>query len=680
MTNKFNPPSASSYLGDSRHMKKTLKYIGICLLTLLGLQVGIVLYLCYEMSDARLHVVVTELLSSILETDFHVNKVSFKPFGNSIEIYGFELKDQKHQNLLKVDTLKAKIHFFGLLHQEVIVNSLHLAGATAELYKAHPDSAANYQFVLDALPFSGQKEHQKKTQHSALLLDLNKITVSRTSAKWDILSEDSLNTKNHKELDVNHLWVNDLNLGVSLQSGGYPGSFVGVLDYLQVDEQNSNTTISISDFKFNAKQEYVYVGNIGMVYQDKHLQVHDLKADYSKTQHTDSIYLNINSICFENGIGVPTRPFNPKRGAFDAKHVKLNLSLQAAAAYMSADSIAIQVHHLTGKDETSGLPLDDLSFTLYKNRKHALVSDFYLKSKRNSISTKRIDIQLPTSGDTPKPWSFQTQTVHMHAVLQDISQAFTPALQNFTTPLDATTQFYGEQGHVSVKNLQIHSHGQLLHLQANGNILLPKHKGEKVELLFHINKLNAKNKIKQQILSHFIKSDKTLDFLNDLNDMTFQGNLRIPYHKVFINGEVGTHFGPINADVLLNAEDAFLTGKIEAQEFQLGTFLNNNNLGPISVQADVKMDISSKAKAKILNRTKGKIPMGTLTGKALTASYLGFKLHNVSFNIKSDGKAAAGSLETHGKLLDLSCDFSFDDSNIKESLVAKPHLKLHKRF
>lgn len=660
-------------------MKKTLKKIGIGLLVLLGLQVGVVSYLCYEMSDAKLHVVVKDLLTSLLETDVQVDKVSFKPFGNSIEIYGFDVKDKQNHPLLKVDTLKANVHFLGLLQRKVIVNSLHLSGATAELYKEHPDSAANYQFVIDALPFKGKKKKEKEQKHEKLLLDLDKITVTRTSAKWDVHSELPLNTKDHKELDVNHLYVHNLNMGVSLQSGGTPSTFVGVLDYLHVDEQHSNTSISISDLKFDAIHKHAIVGNLQLAYQDKVLKIQDLNADYSLKEHKDSIYLNISKIYFENGIGVPNRPYNPRRGLFDAKHLKLNLSLQAAAAYMSVDSIAVHVHHLSGKEEKSELSLDDLSFTLFKNRKHALVKDFRLQSRRNKITTDQIDIHLPVYGETPEPWWFQTQTVHMNALLQDISKAFTPALEHFTTPLHATVKLQGNKEQVLVENLQVHTPDKLLNLNAHGSMILPKHKGERVELRFHVDKLAAKNKIKQQILAHFIKQEKTLDFLSDLSDMTFQGDLRIPFRKVYIKGEVGTHFGKLDADVLLNSETAFMTGKVEAKEFQLGIFLDNNNVGPVSVQADVKMDISSKRKAKLLHRPKGKIPMGTLKGKALTASYMGVKLHNVDFNIDSNGKTASGSLGTHGKLVDFSCDFHFDDSNIKESLVAKPHLKVHLR-
>lgn len=656
-------------------MKKALKILGIALLVFLGVQGGVVAYLWYELSGDRLPVVAKDLLTSVLETDVEIERASFKPFSNSFAIYGFNIKDRQQKDMLHVDTLTAEVNFWRLLRNEVIVSELNLAGATAELYQTDRKAATNYQFVVDALQFRGEKKEKKKHQ-SNLILDLRKVTVSRTSAKWDVLSEEPLNTPDHKQLDANHLWVHDLALEVSLQGGGRPGLFVGKLDYLTVDEHNSNTTIALKDIHFDGKKKHLRMDDVQLAYQDKRLEIQHLKADYSGESHPDSVFLDVQSILFENGIGVPERPFNPRRGAFDAKHLKLNLSLQAAAAHLSADSLAVQVHHLKGTDERSGLTLDDLHLTLYKNRTHAWVKDFMLLSGKSSVRTDEAVVTLPKYGKKKEPWSFVTGTVSIEALLQELSHAFTPALQKFTTPLYATTRLHGTPEAILMKDIIANTADRKITLHANGKMILPKKKGEKADLYFDVSRLYAHNRMKQQILGHFIKQKKTLDFLGDLGDASFKGHLHIPYRKVYIKGEVGTHFGKLDADVLLNSETAFMTGKVAAKAFQLGEFLDNKNIGAVSVEADVKMDIASKRKSKELHRARGKIPMGHLKGKALTASYLGFTLKNIDFDIVSDAKTAKGTLGTKGKGLDVSCDFSFDDADIKHSLKVKPHVKV----
>lgn len=657
-----------------RKVKKTLKILGFAILAFLGIQVAAVAYLCYELSDDRLHVVVQDLLTSVLETEVKVEHVSLKPLSNAVAIYGFNVKDRQQQDMLHVDTLTAEINLWRLINNEVIVKEMNLAGATAVLYKENKDADANYQFAVDALHFQGEKK--KKDKKTDLILDLRKISVSRTSAKWDVLSEEPLNTPDHKQLDANHLWVHNLTLELSLQGGGRPGLFMGKLNNLTVDEHNSNSTIALRDIHFDGKKKHLRMDNIQMAYQDKRLEIQNLKADYSGDIHPDSVYLDIKAINFENGIGVPERPFNPRRGAFDAKHLKLSISLQAAATHISPDSLSVNIHSIKGHDDRSGLALDDLHFTLYKNRTHAWVKDFVLLSGKSSVRTNDIMVTLPKYGKEKHAWSFETGTVNMETVLQELSHAFTISLQNFTTPLYATTRLHGNPEVIEMHNIDAHTADRGIQVRAEGKMVLPKKKGEKVDLYFDVKSMNARNKAKQQILAHFIKKKNTLDFMREIGGVNFRGQLHIPYRKVYIKGNVGTQFGSINADVLLNSETAFMTGKIAANEFDLGKYLDNKNIGAVSVKADVKMDIASKRKAKILHRTRGKIPMGHLKGTALTASYLGLKLKNIDFDIVSDAKTAKGSLGTRGKGLDVSCDFSFDDADIKHSLKVKPHVKV----
>lgn len=668
-----------------KKLKKILKITAVTLLTLITLQGAVAAYLCYQLSEDKLPGVAQDLLTSILETEVRVERAAFHPMHNSIAIYGFHLKDQQHQDLLHVDTLTAHVSFLRLLKGQIMVRDLYLAGAQANLYKAAPQSAPNYQFVLEALPFQGNEQsaaqqQKEKGHHKPLILDLRSIVLSRTSAQWNIHSEPPLNTPDHKELDMNHLWVHDLALKVHLQSGGYPGSFVGKLDYLHVDEHNSQSKIEMKDIKFDDKSRLLHIRHLQMAYQDKRLDLKHLRADYSRRPNADSVYISVPSIEFENGIGVPRPKRSATRGAFDPKHVRLKLSLRAAASYMSNDSIAVQIHQLQGKEENSRLSLDHLTFALYKNRSRARIDNLHLQSGRNKVSTPHIHVTLPTYGKHPTPLTFRTDKMHIHALLQDLSHTFAPALAQFTTPLSVTTTAQGNNREITLRDIHVATPDGQLTIQATGHFYLPEHKGQRLTMQYDVAQLKATNNAKQRILAHFVKSQKALQFLSNIGPITFRGTVRLPYQQQHISGILTTPYGPINANVVLDSRTAYMTGSLAATDFQLGTFLANPNLGPVSVEAKVKMDISGKAKARQLHRAKGKIPQGTLSGTALTACYKGIYIHNVDFHIENTAHGAHGTLGSTGRLMDLSCDFTFTYPDIRRTLSAKPHVKLHNPF
>lgn len=663
-------------------MKALLKIFALILVFVIVVACSLAVYLFYQIDDERLSKNTQAFLSEVLGTKVELKAAKLHLLDNSIALYGFNVKDLKDVDMLHVDTLEANINFWKLLHNEIIVRGFNLSGAKAVMYQERKDTATNYQFVIDALSFVGnnEKDDKKENAKKKLYVDLRKIEISNTSVTWDVHKADTLNTKEHKQLDPNHLWVYNLSMQLSLKGGGAPGAFVGKLKHLSVDERNSNTVIAIDDVDFDGKKRILELGKADFRYQDKHLKVHGIALTGSTVGKLDSHHLVINEIDYENGIGIPKKKRGPQKGAFDAKHMKLKLALDATATCLTADSIALHIDKLSGSDINSGLSIDNATMSMTRNIDKCVLKNVNILSRRNRVKVSHVDINLPRYGDHARPWSFTTSAVSCEAMLCDISHAFAPVLRDFTTPIYATTTLSGNADNVNLNNIAIKTSDNRLRISANGIFNLPKKKGEKVSMTFNINSMHARNGVKEQILSHFNIKPKTLEFIRNFGDVSYCGTVAIPWHRQIIQGVLTTRYGAFNADVTLNNDTYYLSGKISTQDFDLGRYIENSNIGPVSLTADVTMDISSKRKANIIHRRKGKIPAGTIRGRAIEASYKGIKIKDVDFSIVSDAQKAVGQLSVTGKVMDASCDFSFDDADIKRSLKVKPHIKMHNIF
>ncbi len=172
---------------------RILKILGIVVAMLLVLVVTIGILLNTSAVQNKLMSWATEELSEKLHTQVTIEKVDVDFLTYDIRLHGLEVLDQQHEKMLKLERLAANVKLWPLLHREVIVSSVGLTGLHARLYQTSPDSAANYQFILDA--FKKEKKDSTATDTIAprdssgvkkepMRLDLQKVTLERISVEW----------------------------------------------------------------------------------------------------------------------------------------------------------------------------------------------------------------------------------------------------------------------------------------------------------------------------------------------------------------------------------------------------------------------------------------------------------------------------------------------------------------
>lgn len=94
-------------------------------------------------------------LNEKLKTPVEIRKIDYS-LPNFIGIEGLVVVDVQKDTLLSLDALDLRINMLDLLRNKMTVNKLSLTGVYAHVYRNMPDTAFNYQFIIDA--FASQED------------------------------------------------------------------------------------------------------------------------------------------------------------------------------------------------------------------------------------------------------------------------------------------------------------------------------------------------------------------------------------------------------------------------------------------------------------------------------------------------------------------------------------------
>ncbi len=147
-----------------------------------------------------------DVLSDLLKTKVEIERVQIGLLGRVI-VDDLRVWDQKGDPMLQATRTAVKIDIMDFISDgNVIINSAQLFGATAHISKAHPDSALNCQFVIDAFA-------SKDTTHTPLPhIELRSILIRHTELTYDNLWQES----KPSGLDKNHIAIKNLSVKAAI--------------------------------------------------------------------------------------------------------------------------------------------------------------------------------------------------------------------------------------------------------------------------------------------------------------------------------------------------------------------------------------------------------------------------------------------------------------------------------
>ena len=146
-----------------------------------------------------------DMLAERVGTRVDVRRVRVGLPGRLI-VDGLQVYDRRDSLMLHVPRAAAKLDITPLFDHRVCISNAQLFGARATLYHAVPDSAPNWQFLIDA--FSNPND----TSSSPINLRIGSLLVRRCQVKYDRLYE----PRTPKHIDPNHLSISDLSVTARL--------------------------------------------------------------------------------------------------------------------------------------------------------------------------------------------------------------------------------------------------------------------------------------------------------------------------------------------------------------------------------------------------------------------------------------------------------------------------------
>ena len=611
-------------------LKVVVGIVGILLVLLL---VAAVLLNTHSVQNKILQVA-TERLEEKLQTRVKIDEVRVDVFEQEIELKGLEVEDQEQRKMLVLDALSVSLNLRELMSRKIVVSKADVEGVIARLYKPD-DGPANYQFVIDAFkkgkPTAGDSVQQDTT------------TKKKEPFKFDV---------SHLRLSKVDVQYNDnkLAIGEIGYDEGWFGSPTG--DIRQITGQwELQTKKGPQTIKFGLS--------------DAHCSVQEGK--YGVT---------IGGLRFSNDNHLPRKnATKPKRGFFDAGHLDVTADMKMIIDHLSKDSIHAKLMKFVANDSVTGFHVKDLHFAVGATKERAILRQVVVQQDSTVLQFDSASVVLPSKKEG-RGFSFQTSLVKGKAFLKDISRPFAPVLKDFKMPLELSVLFSGTDTTLMFKDINVHTPDNRLKISAVGDISHLNKKKE-LDIHFHVNKMTAKGTVKQDIIQQFPVKKLMMKQLAALGDITYVGDIYIPFHREVFKGVLGTAVGNIQFNFGIDNDTHYVAGWAETKEFQLGKAVDMKGLGAVGLKGTFKVDIDKKRTAQARKQNGGgKMPIGDVNATVYEASYKGVKVKNLMVNIKSNGALVEGDVSQENKGLDWACNFSFTDLDKLSHIKVKPKVKV----
>lgn len=616
-------------------MKTFLKVFGCVVATCLVLMCGAVFLLNTDTFQNKLIRHATQLLSEKLQTRVEIDSVSIGLFSQRVNLYGLDVEDLQHRKMFQLDHLSVNVKLLPLLHNEVRITNASIDGVRAQLYKPKPDSAANYQFVIDAFKKDSTEVRDK-----------------------EVTKED----KKKKKLNLNLKKLSLSRIDVTYNDQAYK-----LQELLYKKKGDTRHTATISELK-RSWVSHTKKGDVNNL-----LTIGSVLLTVDGTQSK----AEVDGIHFVTDNRKPRKNAGkPKRGAFDAGHLNIEASLKADINSMKGDSIAATITQCSAVDKGSGLTLKSLTTRVLVSKGMAYFSDVVIQMPNTQLKFDKATVQLP-SKKLERPLEFSTSPITGRVLLKDIARPFAPVLSNFSIPLSLRVDFSGNAELLTFQNVYVSTLDKKLTISANGNITGLKDKYD-LAVRFHVNKMTAQSGIKERIISQFPVKKFMMKQLHNLGTIHYTGDFSALWKKESFQGLLSTAAGRLNFNFSLDELNKYVYGSARTDSFMLGTVMDMPDLGMIACKANFKFDISKPRTAKMRQQKGGKLPIGQVDAEIFEAKYKKVKVRNVVADMQSDGAVAEGNITMKGGRIDVLCGFSFTNTNEMKKTKIKPGIRFHK--
>jgi len=573
----------------------------------------------------------TQRLEEKLQTHVKLDDLSVNVFTQEVNLKGLEVEDQQQRKMLELERLSVNLDVTKLLARKLVISKADVEGVRARLLKPE-DGPANYQFIIDAFKSNKPKDDQKPEEagekKEPFSLDIHHVKLARIDIQYNE------NKVTLDELDYNQSWLNKAS-----------GKLKGLEGQWELQTKKGPQTATFS---------------LGTIHLTEKKGKHDVEVG--------GLHFALDNHLPRKNTG------KPNRGWFDVGHLDVTANLQLTINHIDKDSVNATLTKFVAKDSLTGFNVKDLHFTVGATKELAHLRNIVVQQENTVLQFDSATVVLPSKKEGRR-FSFQTSLIKGKTLLKDISRPFAPVLKDFKMPLELSVLFSGTDTTLVFKDIDVHTPDKRLKIDAVGGI---EHlnKKEDLDIHFHVNKMTAKGTVKQEIINQFPVKKMLMKQLEALGDISYVGDVHIPYRREEFKGVLGTAVGSLTFNFAINENTKYVEGQAETKSFQLGKVLKMKDIGAVGLKGNFKIDIDKGRTAQMRKQYGGKLPIGKVNATVYEASYKGVKVKNLLVDIQSSGAQVNGDISQSNKGLDWACNFSFTDIDKPSNFKIKPKVKV----
>ncbi len=541
----------------------------------------------------------TKKISNDLDSKVEIESVSFNLF-NKANLNNVLILDKKADTILQAGSINLNITDWFFLKKNIELKYLGINNALIKMNRT--DSIWNYQYIVDYFASGNPSPTKSSKNFQIRKVEFNNIQILKKDA-W----RGELITVKLKELLVE---THHLNFDKNIYE----------LDNIQISEP----FVDIQKFSGNRPTDYIFP-----------------KIDNSIPENL--LQLSVKQFNIRNGILTINNNYkNPIEG-FDGSHIwltKLNIDLDNFKAHGDTLKSLININAV----ERCGLLIKQLKANLKWTPKILELADLDLLTNKSHLT----NYYAMTFNNFDDDFAEYTTNVTMQArfknsyINSDDIAYFSSDLKTWKKELQLDGNFFGTVSDFKFNNL-------LAKEKNNGTIisgdLTMKGLPNIDNTIIGFNNGNIKTNHKD--LSAIIPSLKNVKSPNlaALGTISFTGNFNGTTSNFNTNSTINTALGSFSTVInmiLPKKEEATYNGKINLIQFNLGKFLNENQLGII------EFDGKFNGYSFNINKLKTK-----LDGFFNSFQYNGYAYKNVTTNGTFQNKYFSGELKIEDKNFDL---------------------------
>lgn len=614
--------------------KKIIKWV---LITLLFLIIAGTIFVNTDWGQNIIARTVTSRLSRDLKSKITIKHVSFSLF-DKMNLEGVLIEDQKNDTLISAGTMQVRVTDWFFFKDQVVLHYIEMSDAVVHINRA--DSVWNFQYLIDYFAGGGSSTKKKK----AVELDFKKIKLNNVAfVKKDEWRGEDMTLKltamdldaneinfNTKKIEINSLDFTDPLFSIKNYAGNRPKKIKIITNEETNDDEKIDTMLKwnpdgwalhIDRMKINNgnfRSIRVIDGQYNDFFDGRNIDFAAINGTFSdvvfnKDTLTTKIYLS-----------------SKERSGFEVKSMVADGKLTPTE--MSFDKLEIKTNNSVIRDYFSMKYEDfnDMSDFINKIRMQARFEDAEIDSDDIAFFAPEL-----------KTWKKRiTISGLARGTVDDIygSDMLIEAGRN--TFLD------GDISLIGLPNID----KTFINFQANN---FRTTYSDAVTFLPKIRKV-------------------TMPRLQSITYINFQGNFT-GFIKDFVTyGTIQTNLGTITSDLNMKLPDGkppFYSGNIASNNFNLGQFINNSEIGTISFAGQVKgrgfrfntlsADIDGKIKSLVYNgyHYENIVAKGTLSNKIFDGDF--------SINDTNAVASLSGIVDLSGKIPRYNFVANVDTLNLK---------------